>query len=196
MTRKTAFFEELSWFKFNNLRLTLGKKLKFYTSLSKGLKLKVRKFWVLILTFLKVTGEKLVGGPFCPPPILNRVEDKKCVTKLMNIFDTLSKFSWLKSNESKFEIAGIGALKEVQVALCGMRCIDLVSNIVKILGIYCSYYDKLEFQENFKRHVIKIEKILQIWRMTDLSIAGKIAVFKTLAISKIVHLALVKIIPN
>ena len=32
--------------------------------------------------------------------------------------------------------------------------------------------------------------------MRNLTIAGKITVFKTLAISKIVHLALVKIIPN
>ena len=32
--------------------------------------------------------------------------------------------------------------------------------------------------------------------MRNLSIAGKITVFKTLAISKIVHLALVKVIPN
>ena len=32
--------------------------------------------------------------------------------------------------------------------------------------------------------------------MIDLSIAGKITVFKTLAVSKIVHLALVKTIPN
>ena len=35
--------------------------LKFYTSLTKGLKLKVRKFWWLIPTFVEVTGEKLVG---------------------------------------------------------------------------------------------------------------------------------------
>ena len=76
-----------------------------------------------------------------------------------------------------------------------MRCIDLVSNIVKILLIY-SYNEKLEIQENFKRHVITIEKILRIWRMIDLSIAGKFTVFKALAISKIVHLALVKTIPN
>ena len=32
--------------------------------------------------------------------------------------------------------------------------------------------------------------------MRNLSIAGKITVFKTLAISKIVHLALVKVISN
>ena len=32
--------------------------------------------------------------------------------------------------------------------------------------------------------------------MRDLSIAGRITVFKALAISKIIHLALVKTIPN
>ena len=65
----TAFFEGWSWFKFNNLRLALGTNLKFYTSLLKGLKLKVRKFWGLIPTFVEGTGEKLVGGPFCPTPL-------------------------------------------------------------------------------------------------------------------------------
>ena len=68
LTRKTAFFEGWSWFKFNNLGLALGTNLKFYISVKKELKLKVRKFWGLIHTFPKVTGEKLVGGPFCPPP--------------------------------------------------------------------------------------------------------------------------------
>ena len=62
LTRKTAFFERWSWFKFNNLGLALGTKLKFYTSLAKWLKLKVIKFWGLIPTFVEVTGEKLVGG--------------------------------------------------------------------------------------------------------------------------------------
>ena len=74
MTRKTAFFEGWSWFKFNNLGLALGTNLKFYTSLSKGLKLKVRKFWGLIPTFVEVTGEKLVGGGAFWTPILNRVK--------------------------------------------------------------------------------------------------------------------------
>ena len=120
------------------------------------------------------------------------LKDTKSVIELMNIFNTFSKFSGLKPNKSKCEIAGIGALKRVQVAICSMRSIDLVSNIVKILGIYYSYNEKLEIQENFKRHFIKIK----IWRMRDLSIPGKITVFKTLAISKIVHLALVKTIPN
>ena len=50
--------------------------LKFYTSVAKGLKLKVRKFCGLISTFVEVTGEKLVGGFLAPPPppILIRVK--------------------------------------------------------------------------------------------------------------------------
>ena len=36
--------------------------LKFYTSVAKGLKLIVKKFWELIPTFVEVTGEKLVRG--------------------------------------------------------------------------------------------------------------------------------------
>ena len=67
LTRKIAFFE--GWFSFNlnNLGLALGKNLKFCTSVAKELKLKVRKFWGLISTFVEVTGKKLVGGPFCLP---------------------------------------------------------------------------------------------------------------------------------
>ena len=52
MTRKTAFFEGWSWFKFNNLGLALGTNLKFYSSLR----------FTLIPTFVEVTGKKLAGG--------------------------------------------------------------------------------------------------------------------------------------
>ena len=44
--------------------------LKFYANVAKGLKLKVRKFWWLIPTFVEVTGEKLAFWS----PILNMVE--------------------------------------------------------------------------------------------------------------------------
>ena len=49
--------------------MALGLNLNFYTSVAKGLKLKVRKFLGLILTFVEVPGEKLVD-----PPNLNRVK--------------------------------------------------------------------------------------------------------------------------
>ena len=42
---------------------------------------------------------------------------------------------------------------------------------------------------------IKIENVLRVWRMSDLTIEGKIIIFKALAISKIVHLALINAVP-
>ena len=60
--RKTFFFEGWSWFKFDDLRLALGIALKFYTGVVNGLKLKVRKFWWILSTFVEVTGEKLAWG--------------------------------------------------------------------------------------------------------------------------------------
>ena len=68
LARKTTFFEGWFWFKFYNLGLTLGMTLKFYTSVAKGLKLKVRKFCGLSPTFVEVTGEKLLGRAFLPTP--------------------------------------------------------------------------------------------------------------------------------
>ena len=44
--------------------------LKFYTSVAKGLKLKVRKLWKLIPTFVELAWERLGGGAYCPHPEL------------------------------------------------------------------------------------------------------------------------------
>ena len=70
--QKYKFFERCSWLKFTNLGLTQGMAKKFYINVAKRLKLKVRNFKGLILTFVKVTGENwLVGrerGCFLPSP--------------------------------------------------------------------------------------------------------------------------------
>ena len=77
-----------------------------------------------------------------------------------------------------------------------MECIDLMFNAIKILGVYYSYDKNFENQENFINLVLKTEKLSRLSAMQNLSIAGTITVFNTLAISKIVHLASAKVIPN
>ena len=47
-----------------------------------------------------------------------------------------SYFSWLKPNLSKPDIASIGVLKGVQVAVCGMHFIDLNIDALKKLGTH------------------------------------------------------------
>ena len=114
----------------------------------------------------------------------------------MNVFDTFSIYSGLKPKKSKCEIAGIGVLKGVSMELCGMECIDLTKNSVKILGIHFSYNNKIENEENFIKLIKKFENLLQIWKTRNLTVQGKIAIFKTFAISKVIHLALVTNVPH
>ena len=51
------------------------------------------------------------------------------VINLLEIFKHFSQFSGLKQNKSKCEIVGIGVLKGVQEALCGMRCVNLYEDM-------------------------------------------------------------------
>ena len=114
----------------------------------------------------------------------------------MKVFDTFSSFSGLKPNKSKREVTGTGALKGAKLVLCGMKCIGLRLNTVKILGIHFSYDKKIEHDENFLKQITGIEKVLKLWRMRNLKLERKISAFKALAMSKIVHLALVTNIPT
>ena len=66
------------------------------------------------------------------------LRDKRSIKELLNTFATFSKYSGLKPNHEKCEIAGIGVLKSVKVAVCGMKCIDLCNDTIKVTGIHFS----------------------------------------------------------
>ena len=105
-------------------------------------------------------------------------------------------FSGLKPNLRKSEIVGIGVLKEVQVAVCGMRCIDLNIDTLKILGTRFYYNKKLKEEKNFYKIVKDMQRVSKIWKMGKLILEGKIVVFKTTAISKIVFQAFITNVPK
>ena len=68
---------------------------------------------------------------------------------------------------------------------------DLTDDVIKILGIYFFYNKKLEQEKNILNHTVKIQNILKLWKLRNLIIEGRITVFKSVAISKLIHLALV-----
>ena len=116
------------------------------------------------------------------------LKDKESLIEVMKAFDIFSSFSGLKPNKCKCEFARIGALKGAKIALCGITCIYLRLNTIKILGIHFSYNKKPENNENFLKQITSIEKPS---RMRNLTLEGKVTVFKAIVISKIVHLALI-----
>ena len=111
----------------------------------------------------------------------------------LNLFSIVS---GLKPNLDKSEIAGIGVLKNVNVALCGMKSVNLMEQAIKILGVHISYNKKLQDNLNFQTIIKNICSILKVWQMRNLSLAGKITVFKSLAISKIVYLSFLTLLSN
>ena len=123
------------------------------------------------------------------------MRDERPIKNLFNVVDTFSGFSGLKPNLSKCEIAGIGALKGVKKAICGIKCIDLTNEVIKILGIFYSYDKKIELETNFHKVIIDIERVLRMWRVRNLTLECKIIIFKTLALSKIVFLAQILPVP-
>ena len=77
-----------------------------------------------------------------------------------------------------------------------MKCVNLNNETVKILGVHFSYNKKLERDKNFSEHILKIENILKLCHMRQLTLEGRITVFTSIAISKVIHLLLITKLHN
>ena len=64
-------------------------------------------------------------------------------------FKSISDFSGLKRNTANCEITGIGVLKGVQATVCGMKCIYLRNEAMKILGVCFSCNQKIKNKKFF-----------------------------------------------
>ena len=123
------------------------------------------------------------------------LKDVNCIKEMINSFHIFSRFSGLRPNLSKCEIAGIGVLKGVKVAVCDIQCVDLVLDTIKILGTHFSYNEKLKEERNFSLIIANIQRVLKLWKLRNFTLEGKILIFKTLALSKIIFQAFVTPIP-
>ena len=156
-------------------------------------------FFILVKNNPKVKGLNIFKHEFLYTAYADNttffLKDKNSIIELMSELNTFSKISGLKPNKTKCEIVGIGLLNRVQVALYGMKCVNLNNETVKILGVHFSYNKNLEQDKNFCKHIVKIENILKLWRMRQLTLEGRITVFKSLTVS-VIHLLLITKLHN
>ena len=122
--------------------------------------------------------------------------DLDSARRVKGAFDVFSKYSGLRLNETKTEICGIGVKRGVDIALCGMKSVNLLTDSVKILGVHFSYNEEISKEKNFINVINKIEKVLAVWRMRTLTLAGKITVLKSLMFSKIVFVSFLSNVPK
>ena len=117
------------------------------------------------------------------------IKNESSAKEIFKTFEIFSKYSGLKVNKSKCEIAGIGVKSGVQTALLGTKNVNLNSEHLRILGVNFTYNHQIYVEKNFLEVVEKIENVLSIWRWRNLSLSGKITVFKSLAFSKIIFIS-------
>ena len=87
---------------------------------------------------------------------------------MVNIFHIFSRFSGLRPNLNKGEVAGIGFLKGVKVAVYGIQCVDLVLDTIKILETHFSYNEKLKEERNFCLIIANNSTCIKIMETTKL----------------------------
>lgn len=121
------------------------------------------------------------------------LKDSESVEQLLHKLELFSRCSGLEINRSKTEALWLGRLKDCKQKPFGFKWPDAP---ILSLGVYFSY-DKLKSDElNFDEKLKKVEKLLNIWRQRDLTLIGKIAVVKSLALAKLIHVASVLPLPE
>ena len=120
------------------------------------------------------------------------LKNKTSVKNALNDIEPFSNFSELHPNLDKFKIAGIVVLKNVNAAFCSIKNINLTKESIKMLGMHTSYNKKIQDDLNFTKTIKNLCNIIKLWCMRKLRQNN----IKSLAISKIVHLAIIIEVPN
>ena len=87
------------------------------------------------------------------------LQNKELIEELKETFTLFSSFLSLKPNISKCEICGLGSLKGVGMAVCGMQSVDLTRDGMKILGIYFLCSINLT---NEKKNMVKLWPVFMV----------------------------------
>ena len=75
-------------------------------------------------------------------------------------------------------MAGIGTLKGVKLVIFGIKSINLTKEAVKILKVFFSYHKNLQLENNFRKTILNIDRILKMWRQRNLTLQSKISILK------------------
>ena len=81
------------------------------------------------------------------------VKNVESVGEIIQVFNLFSKFLGLKPNLTKCKVFGIGVLKGVQVAVSGVKYINLNIDTIKTLGIRFSYNELIAREKNSKEEL-------------------------------------------
>ena len=91
---------------------------------------------------------------------------------------TLKSSHHLKVNLDKCEACWIGASKFNTDTPLGCSWVSLTNGSIRVLGNFISYNDLIAHQLTFLNIIPTVKDLLGIWKQRNLTMAGKIQVFK------------------
>ena len=94
----------------------------------------------------------------------------------------------MRLNEEKSEASRIGSNKSNTSKPLPCKCVNLTNDKIKILGSYSSYCKDLSEKYNFLEVLNKLKTCLHVWKSRGLTLVGKILIFETVALSKILYI--------
>jgi hypothetical protein len=102
---------------------------------------------------------------------------------LLSTLDKFHTYAGLRLNLKESEALWLGKNRDSKEKLMGLKWVKGV----KALGIHFSYNEKEMEEQNFTKKLKELKKLLALWGQRDLSVIGRIQVFKSLAFAKIIY---------
>ena len=121
------------------------------------------------------------------------VSNIKSLELVFNACSGFQTFSSLKLNLEKSEACWIGAARASTHMPISCKWVNLNSDAIRSLGIFNSYDTDLAEKLNFLDNLKCLTDVLNLWRGRGLSLEGKILVFKSLALSKLLYSCTMKV---
>ena len=129
------------------------------------------------------------------PKVLAYADDIACLIKpdqvsLQKIFDhysALTEVSGLKLNADKTEIISNGNDRSYNVTYMANQVLVRTSEKIKVNGIVLSYSVEMARKLNIEKMIESVRAQLNSWTKRNLSLLGKIQIFKTFGLSQILY---------
>ena len=147
---------------------------------------------LMIRTNNKIKGIKLKDtefllSQFADDTTLGLDGTERSFMEAIHTFDKFSLMSGLKINNDKTVAVWIGSRKNCGVKFLRDRNFCWDPGIFKVLGVKLSTNLESISELNFEAKIVKIKKILNIWKKRQLTPLGKITVIKNLIIPTMVY---------
>jgi len=110
------------------------------------------------------------------------VRDKESISHSLKIIESFGKVSGLKLNMTKCIGIWLGKYRDTNEKFEG---IQFTNEPVKCLGIYIGHSHENQYLLNWSKKIEKLKNVLSVWKMRRLTVYGKVAILRSLALSSL-----------